>query len=66
MLVLSRKTGEKIKIGPDIWITVIRIGPNNTRLGIDAPEGIEILREEVLAAADFKPRPRASSVEATS
>jgi carbon storage regulator len=49
MLVLSRKTGEKIQIGPNSWTTVVRVGPNNVRLGIDAPRDLNIVREELLA-----------------
>jgi len=48
MLVLSRKTSEQIRIGPDILITVVRIGGNMVRLGIDAPGDVAIMREELL------------------
>ncbi len=47
MLVLSRKPGEKILIGDDVIITIVRIGPNNVRLGIDAPRHVNIVREEL-------------------
>ncbi len=47
MLVLSRKSGEKIRIGDDVAITVVRIGPNTVRLGIEAPRNMSILREEL-------------------
>jgi carbon storage regulator len=47
MLVLSRKPGEKIKIGEHVSITIVRIGPNNVRIGIDAPKNMSILREEL-------------------
>lgn len=47
MLVLSRKPGEKILIGPDIKISVIRLGPNSVRIGIDAPDHLNIVREEL-------------------
>jgi len=47
MLVLSRKPGERIVIGDDITITVVRIGPNNVRLGIDAPREYNIVRDEL-------------------
>lgn len=46
MLVLSRKTGEKLTIG-NIEITVVRIGPNTVRIGIDAPKDVKIMREEL-------------------
>ena len=47
MLVLSRKSGEKILIGPNVTITIVRIGPNTVRLGIDAPRDMNIIREEL-------------------
>lgn len=47
MLVLSRKSGERILIGEDIKITIVRIGPNTVRLGIDAPGHLNIVREEL-------------------
>lgn len=48
MLVLSRGVGEKIVIGDDITITVVRIGPNGVRIGIDAPGDVPIVREELI------------------
>lgn len=48
MLVLSRKPQERILIGNDITINVVRIGPNTVRLGIDAPENLRIVREELI------------------
>ena len=47
MLVLSRKPRERIQIGDDILITVVRIGPNSVRLGIDAPPHVNIVRKEI-------------------
>ena len=47
MLVLSRKSGERILIGKDVTVTVVRIGPNTVRLGIDAPREMNIVREEL-------------------
>jgi len=52
MLVLTRKLNEKIKIGDDIIITVVAIHNNAVQLGIDAPEGITIKREELDQKAD--------------
>jgi carbon storage regulator len=50
MLVLTRKTGEKIVIGEDITITILDVRGDGIRIGIDAPRGIKIQREEVLLA----------------
>ncbi len=47
MLVLSRKPGEKIHIGNLVTITIVRIGPNTVRLGIDAPREMNIVRDEL-------------------
>ncbi|MFQ5735142.1 MAG: carbon storage regulator [Planctomycetaceae bacterium] len=47
MLVLSRKLGERILVGDDIAITIVRIGPNNVRVGIEAPRSMNIVREEL-------------------
>lgn len=47
MLVLSRKPGERILIGEDVTITIVRIGPNNVKVGIDAPREMNIVREEL-------------------
>jgi len=47
MLVLSRKPGERILIGDDVVVTVVRIGPNNVRVGIEAPRELNIVREEL-------------------
>ena len=48
MLVLSRKPGEKILIGDKVQITIVRIGPNTVRLGIDAPRDMNIVRDELV------------------
>ena len=48
MLVLSRKPGERILVGDNIVITIVRLGPNNVRLGIDAPGEMNIVREELV------------------
>ena len=47
MLVLSRKIGERILIGDEISITVVRVGQGGVRLGIVAPSGLAVMREEL-------------------
>jgi carbon storage regulator len=46
MLVLSRRQGEKITIGDDIVITILRTG-KLTRVGIEAPKDVKIRRAEL-------------------
>ena len=47
MLVLSRKLGEKIIIGDNIIVTVVKIDRNQIRIGIEAPSDIPVYREEI-------------------
>jgi carbon storage regulator len=48
MLVLTRKAGEKIKIGDNVVVNVLSCDGNIVKIGIDAPREITILRMEVL------------------
>ncbi len=47
MLVLSRKENQRIRLGNDITITIVRVAGDQVRLGIDAPKTIPIVREEL-------------------
>jgi carbon storage regulator len=47
MLVLSRKVGETISIGDDVTISVVKLSGNRVRIGIDAPDDVEVLRGEL-------------------
>jgi carbon storage regulator len=58
MLVLSRKVGETIIIDGDVRVTVVAIRGRETRLGIEAPEDVVILRGE-LAPFGSRPAPLA-------
>lgn len=49
MLVLSRKKNERILLGDTITIELLRIQPNQVRLGITAPKTLSIVREEIAA-----------------
>ena len=51
MLVLSRKLSQRIMIGPDVAITIVKIDRNSVRIGIEAPEDLGILRDELLDAS---------------
>jgi carbon storage regulator len=51
MLVLSRKVGERIQVGDDVTITVVRINPNSVRIGIDAAPEVVVMREELAERA---------------
>lgn len=47
MLVLTRKNKEKIRIGTDIVVTIITTADNQVKIGIEAPDDVKILREEL-------------------
>lgn len=48
MLVLSRKLGEKLVIGDNIEIEIVKFAGNRVTLGIVAPRSVQVLRGEVL------------------
>jgi len=50
MLVLSRKQSETIKIGDDIELSVLSIEGDQVKIGIAAPQNIDIHRGEVYEA----------------
>jgi carbon storage regulator len=47
MLVLTRRRGEGVAIGPDIRIVVLGIQNGQVRLGVEAPRTVEVHRDEV-------------------
>jgi carbon storage regulator len=47
MLVLSRKVGERILIGDNISVTVVRITGGGVRIGIEAPSDMAVVRQEL-------------------
>ncbi len=59
MLVLTRKSGEQIRIADDITITVLRIQGNSIRIGIEAPRSVPVVRAELppREAIDSAPQP---------
>ena len=46
MLVLSRKTGERIYIEPGIEIAVVEVRGSKVRIGVEAPDDVRIRRVE--------------------
>ncbi len=52
MLVLSRKVGEKILIGDEIAVTVVRVAQGIVRIGVEAPKQMPIVREEIKEQAE--------------
>jgi carbon storage regulator len=48
MLVLTRKLMEKLFIGDDICVTVVRLEGGQVRLGIEAPREVSVVRAELV------------------
>lgn len=48
MLVLTRKLMERLYIGDEICVTVVRLEGGQVRLGIDAPRHIPVVRAELI------------------
>ena len=47
MLILSRREAESICLGDDVVLTVVSVGNDKVRIGVQAPAGIRILRHEL-------------------
>jgi carbon storage regulator len=55
MLVLTRRAGERLLIGDNIAVTVVRAERGKVRLGIEAPPDVVVLREELTPHQDAAP-----------
>jgi len=62
MLVLTRKPEESICIGEDIEVFVLRVSGNRVRIGVDAPESVRILRNELKEDGDDKKKAKLKKV----
>ncbi|WHI47330.1 carbon storage regulator CsrA [Microbulbifer sp. VAAF005] len=47
MLILKRKTGENLRIGTNISVTVLEVKGNQVKVGIKAPKSLSVHREEI-------------------
>ncbi len=63
MLILTRRPGERVVIGEDILITVMGVSGHTVRLGIAAPEGVPIYREEIWLAVKEENRAAAAAAD---
>lgn len=59
MLVIARKQAEFIQIGEDVIVKVIKTSRGSVKIGIDAPDGLRVLRGELFLddlPEEFKPK----------
>jgi carbon storage regulator len=61
VLILTRRPGERVVIAEDILIEVMGVSGHTVRLGISAPEGISIFREEIWLAVKEENRAAAAA-----
>ncbi len=47
MLILSRRAAERIYLGDEIVLTIVAVGTDKVRIGVKAPSGVRILRDEL-------------------
>lgn len=62
MLILTRKTNEKIKIGTDITLTIIEVRGDQVKIGVEAPKNVKVFRQEVFNAIQSENKAAAISV----
>jgi carbon storage regulator len=55
MLVLRRKVGESLVIAQTITLSVLAVEGERVKLGIQAPDAVPIVRQELLPAAETNP-----------
>ncbi len=53
MLVLSREADTTVWIGPNVKVKVLSIQKRRVKLGIEAPEGIQVWRDEIIEGSDI-------------
>ena len=64
MLVLTRKTEERIQIGDNITIKILRVRRHSVQIGIEAPGEVQVLRGELIATPP-EPGDRSGSERST-
>jgi carbon storage regulator len=61
MLVITRKTGERICLGDDVTITVLDVAGSSVRIGIEAPSDLRVYRYEIWLAVQEENRAAAEA-----
>jgi carbon storage regulator len=63
MLILARRTDEKIRIGEDIVITIIEIHGDQVKIGVKAPKTVKVFRQEVFEEIQKENKAAAAGTE---
>ncbi|MDR2088383.1 MAG: carbon storage regulator [Clostridiales Family XIII bacterium] len=64
MLVISRKSGEKLRVGDSITFTILSVNGDKVAVGIDAPREIAILRGELVETIESNLESSAQALQA--
>ena len=56
MLILTRYRGQSIKIGDDVTVKVLKVRDRYILIGIEAPDGVRVLRAELTQRDALNPR----------
>jgi len=57
MLILTRRVGESVIIGEDVEVSVLSVKGSQVRIGIKAPKGIAVHRQEILTRGAVETTP---------
>ncbi len=61
MLILTRRPGERVVIGGEVLVTILDVSGQTVRVGVAAPEGIPVYREEIWLAVSEENRAAAEA-----
>src|SRR5271168_1342483 len=61
MLILTRRPGERVVIGGEVLVTILDVSGQTVRVGVAAPEGIPVYREEIWLAVTEENRAAAEA-----
>jgi carbon storage regulator len=66
MLVISRKAGEKLRVGDSVTFTILSVNGDKVSVGIDAPREVAILRGELVETIESNIESSAQTLHAES
>lgn len=62
VLILSRRESECICLGENIVLTIVSLGNDKVRIGVQAPPGVRILRSELEVESRTLPLAQPTSI----
>jgi carbon storage regulator len=65
MLNITRRRGERIVVGDNVFVSVLEVSGGTVRLGIDAPRSVRVYREEIWLEVKAQNEAAAQAASAT-